>query len=430
MRLTPRQQLWFVIACLVIGSVLRLVWAADMEWKSEEQWMFTEARQLAQNPWPLPPGGIMSSIGIPNPGLGLWCFALIAKFAATPVAMVRGVMLLNVAVLWLFFGFVLWQVSQKEWLTWLWGLAIASVNPLALVFARKIWIPDLLAPFCLLCFVGHWWRDRFWGAFLWGAASLCAGQVHLGGLFFTLGLWLWTVWQDARRQTLREIAWLGWLLGSLVASIPLVYWLWAALPQWQRSSSSIVGLLVPKFYAQWLTTALGVNLSYPLEQVFWSQFLQEPRLGNIPTYLMIPAHGLLVGMGLWAMVRWFQDRRQRLLPWRATHSQLDPYLNALGLGVGGVFTLTATNVVPYYIPIVFPFPFLWLARTYCERTRWLVVIVLAQLLISLTFLNFIHVNGGCTDCDYGRTYRVQQEGSGFRVQGSEQPTPSKKQIRG
>ena len=330
MRLTPRQQLWLTIACLVIGSILRLIWAADMEWKSEEQWMFNEARQLAQHPWPLPPGGIMSSIGIPNPGLGLWCFALIAKFAATPVAMVRGVMLLNVVVLWGFCGFVLWQVAQREQLTWLWGLAIASVNPLALVFARKIWIPDLLAPFCLLCFLGHWWRDRFWGAFLWGAASLCAGQVHLGGLFFTLGLWLWTIWSDARRRALGEVAWLGWFLGSLLASIPFFYWLWDALPQWQRSSSSIVGLLVPKFYAQWLTTALGVNLSYPLEQVFWSQFLQEPRLGALPTYLMIPAHALLVGIGLWALYQWIQDRRQRRLPWQATHPQLDRYLNANG----------------------------------------------------------------------------------------------------
>ncbi|NEO82757.1 MAG: hypothetical protein F6J87_00625 [Spirulina sp. SIO3F2] len=410
-RLTPRQQLWFVVACLAIGSVLRLVWAADMEWKSEEQWMFNEARKLAQGQIPLPPGGIMSSIGIPNPGMGLWCFALIARFATTPVGLVRGVMLLNVVVLWLFFGFVLWQISRTKRLTWLWGLAIASVNPIALVFARKIWIPDLLAPFCLLCFVGHWFRQRFWGAFLWGAASLCAGQVHMGGLFFTLGLWLWTLWYDARRHALRQTAWWGWLLGSALASIPLVYWLWDALPQWQRSSSSIVGLLVPKFYAQWITSALGINLSYPLEQVFWSTFLQEPRIGGIPTYLMVLAHGFLVGVGLWAVYQWFQDRRSPRSPQaKATrHPKLDDHLNALGLGVGGVFTLTATNVVPYYIPIVFPFPFLWLARAYHQRTRWLLAIVLAQLVVSLTFLTFIHTHGGCDDCDYGRTYRVQQQ---------------------
>lgn len=409
-QLNAKQQFGLIFICLLLGSGLRLVWAADMEWKSEEVWMFNEAHKLAQGAIALPPGSIMSSVGIPNPGLSLWCFALIAKFTTTPVEMVRGVMGLNVLVLWGFFGFVLWQVSQSERLTWLWGLAIASVNPIALAFARKIWIPDLLAPFCFLAFVGHWFRRTFWGAFLWGAASLCSGQIHMGGFFFTLGLWLWTVWSDYRRRSLGKIAWLGWFLGSAVASIPFFYWLWHALPQWQRSASSWVGLLVPKFYAQWLTSALGVNLSYPLEQTFWSDFLQEPRIAGFPTYLMLPAHGFLVGIGLWAIYRWLQERRSRSSsqPTGKPHPQLDFYLNGMGIGVGGTFTATATNVIPYYIPIVFPFPFLWLARAYHHRLRWLIAIVLVQLLISLTFLNFIHVNSGCTDCDYGRTYRAQQ----------------------
>lgn len=383
--------------------------------------MFTEAHKLVNGEVGLPPGGIMSSIGIPNPGLGLWCFGAIALFTQTPVQMVQGVMLINVIVLWGFAAFVVRKIPKKQRETWLWGLAIAAINPLALVFSRKIWIPDLVAPFIFLCFVGHWFRDRFWGAFCWGFFSLCSGQIHMGGLFFTLGFWLWTIWHDWRKKQLGKSAWFGWFLGSAIAAIPLIYWLWDAIPQWQRTSSSIVGLLVPKFYAQWITSALGVNLSYPLQKVFWSDFLAEPLLLGKPTYLMLIVHVFLVFIGLWAIGQWGRDRlhketylnnnikaprpKDEGLGVRA----IDAYLNAMGIGVGGTFTATATNVVPYYIPIVFPFPFLWLARTYQSRQMWLLAILVMQLCVSLTFLHFIHIHGGCdnTLCDYGRTYFAQ-----------------------
>ncbi|MEA5470043.1 hypothetical protein, partial [Spirulina sp. 06S082] len=294
--------------------------------------------------------------------------------------------------------------------SWLWGIAIASVNPFAILFSRKIWIPDILAPFCFLSFVGHWFRRKFWGSFFWGAFTLLSGQIHLGGFVFTAGLFFWTIWHDYQQKSLGKIAWLGWFCGSFIASIPLFFWLREALPQWQGVRSSVVGLLVPKFYSQWITSALGVNMSYSLKDVFWSDFLREPILLGIPTYLMIPAHLFLIGIGLYPLYHWLRQSRRislrKIVP-KKDDSQLVFYLKAMGLGVGGTFTLSAINFVPYYIPVVLPFPFFWLARLYENKLRFLLAIVLLQLLISITFLTFIHYTGGSEYSDYGLTYKTQ-----------------------
>ncbi|NET58483.1 MAG: hypothetical protein F6K47_20715, partial [Symploca sp. SIO2E6] len=97
-----------------------------------------------------------------------------------------------------------------------------------------------------------------------------------------------------------------------------------------------------------------------------------------------------------------------------THSQeskLSFYLKALGFGVGGAFTLSRVNVHPYYIAIAFPFIYLWLAGLYRNKVKILLAIALVQLLISLTFLTYVHRTGGMPYCGagYGVSYRFQVE---------------------
>jgi hypothetical protein len=401
-------QLLAIAIFLIIGSILRLLWAEDMEWKSEEQWMFEQARQIASGTIPLPISGMQSSVRIPNPGMSVWCFAAIAKFAHDPIAMVRWVQWLNVVTLWLFFAFVLWQIAKRQQAPWLWGLAIASVNPLAIVLSRKIWTPNILAPFCFLVFVGHWFRKKFWGSFLWGIAGVLMGQVQMGGFFLVIGLFAWTVWHHYRHKSLKETAWLGWFLGTAVGILPLIPWFWTVLPQMGGYSRSIVGLLIPKYYVQWPTTALGVNLSYALKKAFWFDFLREPLIFGVYTYLMVLAHLFLVVIGLYPLYTWYKSRKNSQKK-DQKDSELSFYLKALGFGVGGAFTLSSISVAPYYMSVVFPFPYFWLARLYQHRIKILIAIALVQLFISFTFLTFIHRTGGITfaGSGYGTSYRFQ-----------------------
>lgn len=404
-------QLLLIICFLIAGSCLRLLWPDDMEWKSEEKWMFEQAQGIANGTLPFPLLGMQSGVRIPNPGMSVWCFAAIAHFAHDPISMVRCIQSLNILALWLFFGFVILQIPTNQKNTWLWGLAIASVNPLAVLFSRKIWTPDIISPFCFLVFLGHWFRKKFWGSFLWGIFGALMGQVQMGGFFLAFGLLLWTVWHDFQHQTLKETAWTGWFLGSVLGSIPLIPWVWAIIPQMGGYTRSIVALLAPKFYSQWVTTALGVNLSYSLEKVFWKDFLREPLIFGIPTYLMIPAHIFLLGVGLYPIYRWFKSRRnsQKKVLIGTVEPELKFYLNALAWGVGGVFTLSAVNVRPYYIAVVFPFIYIWLALLYNNKLKMLSAIALVQLFITFSFLVFIHRTGGVPGTDYGVVYRLQVE---------------------
>jgi hypothetical protein len=406
-KLAPEQlEKGAIVFFLIVGCCLRLLWAADMEWKSEEQWMFEQAQKIASGSAPLPIVGMQSGVRVPNPGMTVWWFAFIAHFAHDPIAMVRWVQVLNILAIWLFCGFVMWQIIPSQRQPWLWGLAIASVNPLAVVFSRKIWIPDLLSPFCFLVFLGHWFRQKFWGGFLWGIAGVLIGQVHMGGFFFACGLWLWTVWHDFQQKTLKNIAWGGWIFGTALGGIPLVPWALAVIPHMGGYTRSIISLLVPKFYVQWVTTAVGVNLSNPLWKVFWRDFLGEPVIFHIPTYLMIPAHLFLLGIGLYPIYRFFTHRNRYLID---KTNPLNFYLQALAFGVGGVFTLSGVNVQPYYILVVFPFMYIWLALVYQHQFKLLLTIALVQLFITVTFLTFIHRTGGVPGRGYGITYRVQME---------------------
>jgi hypothetical protein len=404
-----QQQQLVILFLLIAGSCLRLLWASDMEWKSEEKWMFEQAQLVARGVIPPPIAGMRSGVQLPNPGMTVWWFAIIAIFAHDPISMVRWVQCLNILTLWLFFFFVFWQIVPQERKPWLWGLAIASVNPLAVVFSRKIWIPDLLAPFCFLVFLGHWFREKRWGGFLWGIAGALIGQVHMGGFFLSFGLLLCTVWHDYKQRTLQKIAWTTWLLGTVLGSLPLIPWALAVIPQMGHYTRSFIGLLVPKFYVHWVTAAVGVNLSNPLLDVFWQHFLREPVIFGSPTYLMIPAHLFLFGIGWYPIYRFFKSRKSAQVHTSSdeAHLKLTFYIKALALGVGGVFTLSSINVQPYYIMVVFPFMYIWLAWMYQKQVKLLMIIAFMQLFITLTFLSFIHRTGGFPDPGYGIVYRLQ-----------------------
>ncbi|MGB5967600.1 MAG: hypothetical protein WBG70_04650, partial [Spirulinaceae cyanobacterium] len=73
--------------------------------------------------------------------------------------------------------------------------------------------------------------------------------------------------------------------------------------------------------------------------------------------------------------------------------------------------LSRVNVHPYYITLVFPFTYIWLARLYKNKLKVLIAIALVQLLISCSFLMFVHRTGGMPYCGagYGVSYRFQVE---------------------
>jgi hypothetical protein len=408
-----RARLPWLILALVVGSALRFIWPADMEWKADEIWMFDAARAIADGREPWPWVGMMNSAGFPNPGLSVWFFALLAAQAKTPVALVRWVQVLNVVALWMAFYLAFWRVKDpQERAIWLNGLALAAVSPVAILFSRKIWAQDVLPIVAVLFWVAHACRNRRWGAGAWGLIGALIGQIHMSGFFLAAGVWVWTLYAQLRSPQMgaspvRSVRWSWWLGGTLLGVLPMLPWLRLVSASAGSSSRTWVALLVPKFFAHWWATSLGVNLGYSLGTHFWSDFLPWPVVLGHPIYLVAIAHGLLLGLGFWGLIRWFRFHSRpmaRLLDPGRTHLSLD--LRASGLAVGTLFALLCLPVPLHYLIVVFPWPFIWLKSIFPESDwRWALILV-SQLILSILFLALIHHTGGFADSDYGLVYRL------------------------
>jgi hypothetical protein len=409
-----------VAAALLVGIVLRLVWVEDMEYKADEMWTFEQARD-ADFRQAVPWVGMNSSVDVPNPGMSLWVFMALRQLSGAhdPPGLARAVQLANCLALVLLVVFALRRVAPDEREIWLWAAALLAVNPLAVLFHRKLWPPCVLPLFTLAVLWAWWQRDRWWAAFVWGLVGALLGQVHMAGFFFTGGFALWALCFDRK-----NVCWRGWLVGSLLGALPLVPWAWYLFCHPINHSPNPhrwVHALEGKFWVRWGTESFGLGIEYTLGRHF-RDFLRWPLLGGRPTYLVALAHGMvgvtaaaLVGRGAAALWR---GRRRMARLWTGRSSPTAFTQGAALWGFGLLLTLSCFSIHRHYMIVLFPLEFVWVARlalarpagTSCRRRlgRWLLgALWAAQLLISTQFLVYIHKTQRI-DAEYGTTYRAQR----------------------
>jgi hypothetical protein len=397
-----------VLAALVFGIVLRLVWPADMEWKGDEQLMFTWASAVGvTEPWPSL--GMASGVRLPNPPLSVWIFVPLARAAGDPVLLAQIVQAINVLAL---LGFVVVgssrMFSDAARRLWFAGLALQAVNPLAVTLSRKIWAQSLMPTFALAVFSGHAFRRVRAGAFLWGLCGMLAGQVHMSGFVLQAALAIWT-WFVERRLAggQRRTRWSYWVAGSLVAAIPLWPWLASVAQPGGSFSRDWTATREPRALLLWLVDGLGVNTAY-LYAPDWIWFLGEPRLAGTPTYGMAAVHLILVAVALYCLGRWLVRIRPSLVP-SLEHGDLWLWIHAAAFGVTALLMLAGVRARTHYVVVLYPLPFVWLAwliSTYGGRRLYQAVLVL-QLLISVAVLWQVHRDGGVPTGAYGTSYRAQ-----------------------
>lgn len=436
----------WIIAFVFVGCLLRLVWAEDMKWKADEIWMYETARDVVTGKQPWPWLGMANGVGFLNPGLSVWCFIALAWVTDDPVSMVRWVQGSNIVAIGLFIGFIVRFIPQSEQLIWLWGLAILSVNPLAIHFSRAIWSVDILLFFAFFVFVGHWFRQFRSGAFVWGLLGTLIGQIHMSGFFWQASLVLVSFWQQFKSKSKYQpqhsphhsiehstqyskqhpTQWIPWALGSAIGLLPMIPWIrqiggtaaTIARPSWAE-------LLTPNFPLHWLLSSWGLNLEYDLGPEFWRSFLLEPRIMGYPSLGVAVALLFLAVSAIAAIVRWWhrwQHQRQSLqqhlndsIAERKSDLKLEPVPNAYlpYLWAGGVvmpilLLLARVRIPGHYLIVLYPFIHIWVAVLERSRVRSLIMICSAQLFLSMCFLLFIHIHNGGPEAFYGTVYRLQQ----------------------
>lgn len=395
----------FLSFALLIGVVLRLSFPGDIEYKDDEKYIFEATRTIGiTEPWPM--FGMTSGVGVKNPGMSIWIFAVLSGIthASTPPELARAVQLLNILGLFVLAYFSLCLLPEAERRPWCWATAFAAVNPYAVLFQRKIWAQSTLPLFCVLMWIAWHYRHKRAGAFLWGLIGICLGQIHMSGFFLPAGVFLWTVLHDRRAR------WGSWLAGSLVGAIPLIPWLqyMIARPGNGFNWSSLSWILYPKYWIFWVTDSLGMGLAYILRTRYFMDFLRYPLMGGMGTYLVAVFHVVIIGTGILMLVSaktgWFS----RVI---RDSSETGLALYSVLFATGILMTLSCLEICRHYLIMTFPLEWVWLSHLgLCDPSRgrrYLMVVWTAQLFISALFLVYIHLNHGVPMGYYGTAYQFQ-----------------------
>ena len=173
---------------------------------------------------------------------------------------------------------------------------------------------------------------------------------------------------------------------------------------------------------RWVKEPLGFGLDYSLGTAF-EDFLAGPWVGGRPTHLVWLLHAALAGVGLFLLARAaYRFGRDRLMPRGSAAGRTSPTAFTLGAafwGFGILLTASSLYVQRHYLVVAFPLGFVWLARLALNGGRgrptvWkpgrvlLGFLCVAQLLLTASFLRYVHQNGGSRGGDYGVSYRAGQ----------------------
>lgn len=398
---------WFLAICLLLAAILRFSFPQDIEYKGDERYMMIMLEQYRHSHM-IPPIGMRSSAGVPNPGLSVWIFLFLGQVfhASTPVGLARGVAVLNMLALAVLFVTVRTVVPRAEREVWSWAAAIFSVNVYSMLFSRKIWA-QCTAPLLTALLILAWFhRDRRLGAFFCGLLMALLGQIHMAGFFFAAALLLWGGVFERFRRHPRPMPWVFLGAGLFLGSLPLLPWL-----PYASIHSADASRTVYRYWYDWVRTSLGSGLDYSLGQVQLADFLRWPKIAGRPSYLVLALEAVIAGMIATLLGIMLRSRSLSLLRLLGAGTET-AFLESAGLwGVGLLLTFLGFPLYPHYLLVLYPLPWLWIARLGAATGRkgrvGLALIWGAQLLVSVSFLLYIHAHHGAVYGDYGITYGYQ-----------------------
>jgi hypothetical protein len=406
--LKKSEQYWPAFLCLAvaIGIFLRLCFPQDIEYKGDERYMFQTVQQIkTTGAWPLL--GMSSGVAVKNPGMSLWIFVVLSKIihASTPPDLARAVQLLNGLGLVLLAFFSLRLLPEIQSAPWRWSAALAAVNPFTVILQRKIWAQCTLPFFCVLFWIAWHYRHKKTGAFFWGLFGACLGQIHMSGFFLAAGVFGWTAYHD------RKIRWGAWGLGSLVAAIPLIPWFqyMAAKPETGFQWIKLLWIVYPRYWFYWATDSFGWGLNYFLSVHKFFDFLRYPLIDGTGTYLVGFLHVGLITLAVLILVS--AKKNGGLKPNLQDTSENGLAIYSALLASGVLMTLSCVEIFRHYLIMTYPLEWVWLSRLSLRDTRrgqyYLAALWLAQLLMTVSFLFYIHLTHGDPSGDYGIAYQFQ-----------------------
>ena len=396
-----------VLAAVAFGAWARFVYPLDIEYKEDEEYLFFQSIEGGiTGPWPWL--GIPSTVYVKNPGASVWFFMVLGRLfqAWDPVSLSQAVQAVNVFAILLAVAYCIRRVTQTaEKEIWEWGIAIASVNPIAIIYQRKIWAQSVM-PFLAIMHLWAWsTRASPFGSFCWGLLAIGIGQIHMSGFFIGFGFIAWTALSPRARRNTR---WRPFFLGASLATLPLLPWLhhfffeptgkplfygWDQIPQL-------------RYFVFWFTSPMGFHLGNFLGVRFGDEslyhqlrdFLAWPRIATIPTYGVAILHFGLFTSGIVTLIRGWRA----VLGWKSEAQGITFWI------VGSAMTVSTIVVRRFYLLTCFPLDSIALARaavwncptadsrplSIFRHRRLILSWIILQSLSTAAVLHYLHANQG------------------------------------
>ena len=381
----------YEFACMgliLVGIIFRLLWNGDMEWKGDEMVMVQFAQDAAkQNFWRAV--GMDSSAGIPNPGLSLWLFSLVAHIDSSPLFLNRFVQVLNIlAILGFFYFFAYKEKTYHKRFLWFSALALFSVSPLPIMYSRKIWAQDLLPFFMFFIFLSYFKKKDF---FL-GLSLALIGQIHMSGFFFGFPFFFYLFLKKANQsQKLLPIT-----FGGIIGSLPLIPFFQKSFEGFSRAASQGINLSNWSFFKFLPMDLFGLNLNEQLGP-------------NFQDFMLVKATGIILFLLLliWLCSVLFHSLifRRRIFHWRVEEEDL--FLR-FALLVLIFYFISGITVMPHYLIILYPTIY-FLIPKFLPSRRLILCISFFLGLMSFQYLYFVHQHDTPVDGEYGMLYRLSDK---------------------
>ncbi len=156
---------------------------------------------------------------------------------------------------------------------------------------------------------------------------------------------------------------------------------------------------------------------YSLHKDFWD-FVKRPIIHGYSTYIVGLLNIVLAACGFYTVKRiWgylkniysFAVGKQLFTRLTTNLSSTNFYLFSILLGLGLVLNFSGLWVYQHYLIVAFPFTYIFLAKIFQNKKSLLIGIIFTQLIITTSFLIYIHFNNGAKNGDYGVSYRAQMK---------------------
>lgn len=400
-----------------LGAVFRLIFPGDIAFGPDAAELYAQA---------VGPG---SGSGTSFPGFAVWLFRGLAWIGGvmSPPDLARMAALCSIAALVVASFIALRLVPPGQSRVWLWAVALWAVNPMAVIFERRIAPQSLLPLLTILLIVAWFRRERPWGSALFGLLTVLMALVQPSTILLGGAIMLWTL--VARRGTFQALYLVAGAVFGTIATLPLT------LGSWSSGRGVVAhpfadGWGWPKFhtFTRWFTQPFGFGTETVLGARDLVAFMAQPVVLGQHLFLVAAIHALLVGL---AVMTWWRVairlRRGALPSARMVLVGLDEtglLVRAGLIGYGLALTLlTSIGVISRRTDLIVALPLmsLWLARmieaggrpgAQQYSPRLVVTLVVLQALTTASLLGYIHTVKAVRG-NYGATWSAQQQQPGL-----------------